>query len=83
MFLIHAPTAPRVIPFWSKELEEMQKIQSIRAPGKLKFHKEWVNRIPGGQLIITDNSSHGTINFMEPELVVSAIQQAIEKAKSR
>jgi hypothetical protein len=54
----------------------------MRAPLRLKFHKECVEKIPGGQLIITDNSFHGTINFEEPELVIRTIRQAIEKARA-
>jgi hypothetical protein len=44
---------------------------------RLKFHKEWVEGIPGGRLIITDNSSHGGINFEEPELVIDTIRKAM------
>jgi len=73
---------PRVIPgFVTKELrEEVQKDQKIFYPAKLKFHKEWVERIPGGQLIITENSGHG-IPFEEPELVIKTIRDVVNRTR--
>jgi pimeloyl-ACP methyl ester carboxylesterase len=71
---------PRVIPgFVTKELrEEVQKDQKIFYPAKLKFHKEWVEKIPGGQLVITENSGHG-IPFEEPELVIKTIREVVNR----
>jgi pimeloyl-ACP methyl ester carboxylesterase len=46
----------------------------------LKFHKAWVEKIPGGQLIITENSGHG-IPFEEPELVINTIREAVNRAR--
>ena len=73
---------PRVIPgFVTKELrEEVQKDQKIFYPAKLKFHREWVEKIPGGQLIITENSGHG-IPFEEPDLVIKAIRDVVNRAR--
>ncbi len=70
-------------PFSSTELEEVVKAQIPRAPLRLKFHQEWINKVPGGQLVITENSSHGGINLEEPQLVVRTIREAVEKARSR
>jgi pimeloyl-ACP methyl ester carboxylesterase len=73
---------PRVIPgFLTKELqEEVRKDQKTLYPAKLKFHKAWVEKIPGGQLIITENSGHG-IPFEEPELVINTIREAVNRAR--
>ena len=73
---------PRVIPeFVTKELrEEVQKDQKTFYPAKLKFHKEWVDKIPGGQLIITQNSGHG-IPFEEPELVIKTIRDVVNRTR--
>lgn len=73
---------PRVIPgFLTKELrEEVEKDQKIFYPAKLKFHKEWVEKIDGGQLIITKNSGHG-IPFEEPELVIKTIRDVVVRAR--
>jgi pimeloyl-ACP methyl ester carboxylesterase len=72
---------PRVIPgFVTKELRaEVQKDQKIFYPAKLKFHKEWVEKIPRGQLIITENSGHG-IPWEEPELVIKTIRDVVSRS---
>jgi pimeloyl-ACP methyl ester carboxylesterase len=65
----------------TKELrEEVQKDQKIFYPAKLKFHREWVERIPGGRLIITENSGHG-IPFEEPELVIKTIREVVNRTR--
>jgi pimeloyl-ACP methyl ester carboxylesterase len=71
---------PREIPgFVTKELrEEVEKDQKIFYPAKLKFHKAWVEKIPGGQLIITENSGHG-IPYEEPELVIKTIRDMVNR----
>jgi pimeloyl-ACP methyl ester carboxylesterase len=73
---------PREIPgFVTKELrEEVQKDQRIFYPAKLKFHREWVEGIPGGRLIITENSGHG-IPFEEPELVIKTIRDVVNHTR--
>ena len=48
----------------------------------LKFHGEWLKNVPNGQHIITKNSEHG-VPFTEPELIVRAIRQMVEQARSR
>jgi len=75
---------PRVIPgFLTKELkDELQNDREILYKAKLEFHKEWVEKFPKGQLIVTENSGHG-IPFEEPELVVSAIRRVVEKLNGK
>jgi pimeloyl-ACP methyl ester carboxylesterase len=48
----------------------------------LKFHNEWLKNVPNGQHIITENSGHN-VPVLEPELIVGAIQKAVEQARSR
>ena len=73
---------PRVIPgFVPKELrEELQQDRKIFYPAKLKFHRKWVETIPGGQLIVTENSGHG-IPFEEPELVIQTIREVVNRPR--
>ncbi len=47
----------------------------------LQFHQEWVEKIPGAQHIITEKTGHG-IPFEEPELVIKAISDVVEQAKT-
>ena len=55
---------------------EVQKGQGTFYPAKLRFHREWADKIPGAELIITKNSGHG-IPFEEPELIVNAIRHLV------
>ena len=75
---------PRVHPaFLPKEMKaEVERDQKSVYPEKLKFHKNWVDQFPRGQLIITANSGHG-IPFEEPELVVRIIQQMVSQVSAR
>jgi hypothetical protein len=82
VFLIHVMYNWPRFPFRSKEFDEVAKVQMQRVPARLKFHKEWVNGIPGAQLIVTEKSSHGGINFEEPDLVIRTIRSAVEKART-
>jgi len=83
VFLIHVMYPWLRHPFPSKALDEMEKTQAPRVEARLKFHKEWVDQIPGARLIITEKSSHSGINFEEPELVVRTIMDALELAKEK
>jgi pimeloyl-ACP methyl ester carboxylesterase len=70
---------PSVIPgFVTEEFRRtVQKDQDLFYPAKLKFHKDWVEQFPRGQLIVTTNSGHG-IPFEEPELVIETIRTLLE-----
>ncbi len=54
--------------------------QNIVKPMWLKCHKEWVEKIPGGQHIVTRNSGH-LIPFEEPELAIKAIRDVMSRAR--
>lgn len=51
-------------------------------PMWLKFHAEWVKKLPKGQHIITNNSGH-CVAFEEPKLIVRVIREMFEQARSR
>src|SRR5579872_1659819 len=58
---------------------EVRKDQQIFYPAKLRFHRQWTDKIPAAKLIITKNSGHG-IPFEEPELIVDAIRLVAQQA---
>ncbi|EEF57075.1 alpha/beta fold hydrolase [Pedosphaera parvula] len=71
---------PRVLPSFVTE-EQKKELKTFR-PMWLKFHQEWVDKLPNAQHIITEKSGH-VVPFEEPELVVSAIRQVVEQARHR
>lgn len=70
---------PRVFPGFVTQKQE-QEYKAGRQMW-LKFHTAWLEKIPNGQHIITENSGHN-IPFTEPELIIGAIQQIIEQTSS-
>src|SRR5262249_38397891 len=81
VFLIHVAFPWGRPPFSSREVDEFRKTQTARLAAQLKFHKEWVDQIPGAKIVVTENSSHAGINFEEPELVVRTIADAVTIAR--
>ena len=77
-----AGMGPRQVPgFLPPEFKaEVQKDQTIYYPAKLRFYKEWLDQIPGSQLIIAENSGHG-IPFEEPDLIINTIRQVVEQVR--
>lgn len=67
----------RVLPSFitEKQKEDMETVRQMW----LKFHNEWMEKIPDGQHITTENSGHG-IPFEEPDLVIKTIRQVVEMA---
>ena len=43
-------------------------------------HKEWIAKVPGGKLVIAEKSGH-FIQAQEPDLVIAAIKEVMEKQK--
>jgi len=70
---------PRVFP----SLVTGEQKQEYRANHQLwlKYHAEWLKKVPNGQHIITENSGHD-IPFQEPELIIRVIRQMVEQARS-
>jgi pimeloyl-ACP methyl ester carboxylesterase len=77
VYLIHVVQSWPHGPFPSRDIDAMRDRVISRASLRLKFHKEWIESIPEGRLINTDISSHGGINFEEPELVVDTIRKVV------
>jgi len=74
---------PRTIPeFVPQEVrEDLRHDHDVLYPAKLKFHREWLEKIPDGQLIVTENSGHG-IPYEEPELVIKTIRAMVEQIRA-
>jgi pimeloyl-ACP methyl ester carboxylesterase len=70
---------PRVLPSFVTP-EQKAELNAFR-PMWLKFHQQWIEKLPRGRHLITENSGHG-IPFEEPELVVKAIRETIDLARS-
>lgn len=77
VYLIHVMYPWPHGPFQSRDIEAAADRVRSRLPHRLKFHKEWIESIPGGRMINTDISSHAGINFEEPELVIDTIRKAV------
>lgn len=45
-------------------------------------HKEWIDKVPGGKLIVAEKSDH-FIQVREPKLVIDAIREVVEKVRSK
>jgi pimeloyl-ACP methyl ester carboxylesterase len=75
---------PREIPGFlpAKLKKEVEDDQQTLYPTKLKFHREWIEKIPMGKLVVTRESGHG-IPFEEPALIVSAIHEVVENTHRR
>lgn len=57
-----------------------QALEAIRIEARLNQYKEWLRRVPTGELTITEQSGHDIPNE-EPELVINAIRQVIATTK--
>ena len=70
---------PKTFPSFvsAKEIADYRTIH----PMWLKFHQEWLDKIPGAQHLITEKTGHG-IPFQEPELLVNAISNMLVTASS-
>jgi len=70
---------PKTFPSFISE----EKVQEYRTSHQLwlKFHQEWVDKIPGAKHIIDENAGHD-IPFLEPDVVINAIRDAVAQVKS-
>jgi pimeloyl-ACP methyl ester carboxylesterase len=71
---------PRVFPSFvtEKQKREYRALHQMW----LKFHQEWLDKVPNGQHIVTENSGHD-VPLAEPELIINAIQRTVEQARGR
>jgi pimeloyl-ACP methyl ester carboxylesterase len=70
---------PRVLPAFVSEKDKAE-LQLIR-PVWLKYHSQWLAKIPHSRHIITEKSGHG-IMLTEPDLVVKVIHEMIEQIRN-
>lgn len=71
------------VPVFPGFVTEKQKMEfKMYKPMWLKFHNEWLEKIPNAQHIITEKSGHG-IPFEEPELIINTIQKMVEQGGRR
>jgi pimeloyl-ACP methyl ester carboxylesterase len=75
-------TGPREVPGFAPPELKREVLQDQRElyPAKLKFHREWVEKLPRGRLVATENSGHG-IPWEEPELIVETVRQVVKEAR--
>lgn len=57
-----------------------KQLEAFR-PMWLKFHTEWLEKLPNGQHLITHTSGH-LIPYEEPELIVRVIRQMVEQVRN-
>ncbi|EEF58222.1 alpha/beta fold hydrolase [Pedosphaera parvula] len=75
-------TGMRIPVFYSLMTEKEKQEYTTVHQAWLKFHTEWIGKLPHGQHIITKKSEHG-IPFEEPKLVINSIRQIVEQSRSR
>jgi pimeloyl-ACP methyl ester carboxylesterase len=73
-------TGPRELPNFASE-KEKEDYRSTKQVW-LKYHNDWIEKIPNARHIVTENSGHA-VQFEEPELVVRAVREVVEKANGR
>lgn len=69
---------PKVLPDFMPEKDQRKYREGHKM--WLKFHQDWVDRVPSARHVITENSGHG-VPFFEPELVTSSIRQVFDEAR--
>jgi pimeloyl-ACP methyl ester carboxylesterase len=74
---------PRKIPDFLpvKFQREVQHDREVLYPAKAKFHQRWVESLPEGKIVVTENSGHG-IPWEEPELVVDVIRDVVARVRA-
>jgi pimeloyl-ACP methyl ester carboxylesterase len=71
---------PRVFPDFVTD-EEKQKLKTLR-PMWLKFHDEWLEKLPNARHILTQDSGH-MVPFEQPELIVGEIRKMVAETERR
>jgi pimeloyl-ACP methyl ester carboxylesterase len=71
---------PRVLPSFVPE-KDKQELKLLR-PVWLKFHEEWLAKIPNGRHVVTEDSGH-MVPYYQPELIVGEIRKMVEQTRDR
>lgn len=69
---------PRELPKFTSE-KDKEDYRSTRQVW-LKYHNEWIAKIPNGKHIVTEDSGH-TVQLEQPELVIQAIREVVDKVR--
>jgi pimeloyl-ACP methyl ester carboxylesterase len=69
---------PRVLPSFLTEKDRADF--AMFHPVWLKFHNEWLAKIPNSKHIVTEDSGHG-VPFFQPDLVVTAIRETLARTR--
>jgi pimeloyl-ACP methyl ester carboxylesterase len=75
VFLIDARGAPEV-PFATEAFRVARAQARLALPAESLAYKTWVERIPGGRLVVTDRSGHN-VPMEQPELVIETIRTVV------
>ena len=67
---------PRVIPDFVTEKDKQEF--KVTRPVWLKFHTEWLEKIPNSKHIVTEDSGH-MVPFEQPEQVIQAVREVVDK----
>jgi pimeloyl-ACP methyl ester carboxylesterase len=70
---------PRVLPSFLTEKERAEF--AMFHPAWLRFHNEWLAKIPNSKHVVTEDSGHG-VPFFQPDLVVSAIRETVTRNRN-
>lgn len=73
-------TAMKIGPFPDSATEKQKEDARTNKQAWLKFHNEWIEKIPNAQHIVTEDSGH-MVPFEQPELVVQAVREVVENVK--
>lgn len=65
---------PRDLPNFVTEKEK--ETRKAERQVWLRFHDEWLEKIPNAKHIVTEDSGHG-VQFEEPELVIRAVREVV------
>jgi pimeloyl-ACP methyl ester carboxylesterase len=71
---------PRVFPSFIAE-KDRQEFKVIK-PMWLKFHNEWVEKVPDAKHIVTLDSGH-MVQFEQPDLVINSILEIVQQGRGR
>lgn len=74
-------TAMKMPKFPSSATQEQIEDMKAGKQAWLRFHQQWLDQFPRGKHIVTENSIH-VVPFEEPDLVVNAIRETVEQART-
>jgi pimeloyl-ACP methyl ester carboxylesterase len=70
------------LPFATSRIRAARATQRISVAADSRTYRSWVDGIPGGRVVATDQSGHN-VPQEQPDLVVATIRQVVDEAASR